>query len=168
MKYNCTKCEKEHDSWPALAYSSPIHYQDLSEDRKEAIATISSDFCTIEYDDGTDRFIRCSLTLKVNNHCEGLDYGAWVSLSEKSFKDYQENYNDPEHETSYFGYLCNNLAGYDETINVPTTVVTRAGNLRPEIIPHEDFEHDLVKDYYSGISKTEAERRIKEVLKNIC
>ena len=43
-------------------------------------------------------------------------------------------------------------------------VVTRNNNLRPELVPHESFEHPFVKDYYNGISKTEAERRINEML----
>ena len=44
---------------------------------------------------------------------------------------------------------------------------TRAGNNRPDIVPHQDFDHPFVNDYYNGITKTEAERRIKEMLKTI-
>ena len=33
--------------------------------------------------------------------------------------------------------------------------------------PHQDFDHTFVNDYYNGITKTEAERRIKEMLKTI-
>ena len=45
--------------------------------------------------------------------------------------------------------------------------MTKSGNDRPEIFPHEDFDHPFVRDYYGGISKTEAENRINEMIKNV-
>jgi len=45
--------------------------------------------------------------------------------------------------------------------------MTKTGNERPEIFPHEDFDHPFVKDYYSGISKKEAENRINTSAKAI-
>jgi len=40
----------------------------------------------------------------------------------------------------------------------------RNDGLRPELFPHESFNHPFVKDYYTGITKVEAERRISEML----
>jgi hypothetical protein len=89
-------------------------------------------------------------------------------LSDKSFQDYSDNFNNENHETKYFGWLSNNLPDYDFSEGgIPTTVFTRTGNSRPYIVPHEDFDHPFVHDYYDGITKTEAERRIKEMLKII-
>ena len=167
MKYTCSNCGKEHEEWPALVYTSPTNYDALSEDEKKNIAKLDTDFCVITYPDETDRFIRCTLTQKVNDYCEDLDYGLWVSLSEKSFQDYSENFNNENHETKYFGWLSNDLPEYDFSESIPTTVFTRTGNDRPEIVPHEDFEHPFVKDYYNGITKAEAKRRIKEMLRKI-
>lgn len=164
MKYKCASCGQEHDEWPALAYSSPSGYNDLTEDEKKEIATLSSDFCVITYPDQTDRFIRCTFTLKVVDHCEDLEYGIWSTLSEKSYQNYTDNYNNPEHTEQYFGWFSNRLFGYENSLSVPTTVRTKTGNQRPEVIPHEDFDHPLVKDYYNGITKAEAERRIQNML----
>ena len=44
---------------------------------------------------------------------------------------------------------------------------SKCGNNKPEIFPHEDFDHQFVRDYYDGISKKEAENRIDEMLKNV-
>jgi hypothetical protein len=107
------------------------------------------------------------LTQKVTDHCEDLEYGLWVSLSEKSFQDYSDNFKNENHETKYFGWLCSALPDYDFKESIPTTVFTRTGNHRPEIVPHQDFDHQFVKDYYNGITKIEPERRIKEMLKNV-
>lgn len=164
-KYTCNNCGKQHDEWPALAYSSPANYHALSEVKKGKMGELDSDFCVITYPDQTDRFIRCTLTQKVNDYCEDLEYGLWVSLSEKSFDDYADNFDNEQHETSYFGWLSNDLPGYDfETGSIPTTVFTRIGNDRPEIVPHKDFDHPFVTDYYNGITKQEAERRIQAML----
>lgn len=166
IKFICDCCGQEHESWPAIAYSWPSPYNRLSEQEKEDIAVIGEDFCVIKYSDSdhTDRFIRVVLVQKVNDHCEDLEYGFWVSLSEKSFEDYLENGEAEDHEAQYFGWLCNYIPQYEFSNSVPTTVVTKKGNQRPEIFPHEDFDHPFVKDYYNGITKAEAEKRIREIL----
>jgi len=167
LKYTCSRCGKEHAAWPALAFKSPDNYDILSPDDKNKIATANSDFCIITYPDQTDRFIRCTLTQKVNDHCENLEYGLWVSLSEKSFNDYADNYKNPDYETKYFGWLCNDLPEYDFRESIPTTIFTRTGNQRPEIVPQRDFDHPFVKDYFNGISKVTAEKRIKSMLEKL-
>lgn len=167
IKFICDCCGKEHESWPALTYNSPSSYYNLSTQEKEEIAVIDQDFCVIRYaDDDIDRFVRVVMIQKVNDHCDNLEYGFWVSLSEKSFKDYLENFDNENHETQYFGWLCNYISQYKFPDSIPTTVVTKTGNERPEIFPHQDFDHPFVKDYYEGITKEEAEKRIQEMLKN--
>jgi hypothetical protein len=56
---------------------------------------------------------------------------------------------------------------YEFNASIPTTVFTRTGNQRPEIVPHKDFDHPFVKDYYDGISKHEAEKRIITMLNKV-
>ncbi|MCC9065233.1 DUF2199 domain-containing protein [Flavobacterium piscisymbiosum] len=165
IKFICECCGKEHESWPAITYNAPSSYSNLSSDEKEEIAVIDQDFCVIKYaDDHIDRFVRVVLIQKVNDHCEDLEYGFWVSLSETSFKDYLENFDNENHETQYFGWLSNYIPQYQFSNSIPTTVVTKSGNDRPEIFPHKDFDHPFVKDFYNGITKEEAEKRIREIL----
>ena len=164
IKYFCSKCGQEHDSWPALTFNSPTSYYVLSENDKHEIAEIDSDFCVITHPDQTNRFIRCTLTQKIIDHCENLEYGLWVSLSEKSFQDYIDNFDNENHEVGYFGWLSNNIPDYTFNKSIPMNVYTRSGNQRPEIVPHDDFEHPFVIDYYNGITKAEAERRVSDML----
>lgn len=167
-KYTCSHCGKEHEEWPALGYLSPTGYNTLSDYDKQTIARLDTDFCVIEYPDQTDRFIRCTMVQKVIDHCDVLEYGLWVSLSDKSFQDYSDNYSNENHETTYFGWLCNDLPEYDFSGgSIPTTVFTQTGNQRPYIVPHHDFNHPFVFDYYNGITKAEAERRIKAMLASV-
>jgi hypothetical protein len=164
----CSVCGKVHDEWPALAWTSPMAYNELTQEEKSSMAELDSDFCLIQYPDQIDRFIRVTLDQKVNDHCDVLSYGVWVSLSESNFEDYSAKYGDPDsEEVKYFGWLSNSIPGYPITLNIPMTIITRKGNLRPEAMPHSDSPHPFVADYYSGISVVEAERRIMEMLGNV-
>ncbi|WP_103072305.1 DUF2199 domain-containing protein [Aquimarina sediminis] len=163
----CSECGQVHSEWPALTFKSPSNYHNLSDNEKLDMGKLDSDFCEIHYEDQVDRFIRVTLTQKVNDACEILEYGLWVSLSEKSYSDYKENYNNTNHETGYFGWLCNTIPEYRDTSSIPCDVMTKRGNNRPEIFPHKDVDHPFVRDYYHGISKEEAENRINEMIKNI-
>ena len=97
IKYTCSCCGKEHEEWPALVYISPTNYDTLSEDDKKNIGKLDTDFCVITHSDQTDRFVRCTLTQKVIDHCEDLEYGLWVSLSDESFQNYSDNFNNKNH-----------------------------------------------------------------------
>lgn len=162
--FTCECCGKQHEGWPALTYNSPNNYYWLSAEEKKEIAVIDEDFCVINYPDEVGRFVRCVLFQKVKDHCEDLEYGLWVSLSEKSFQDYLDNFDNENHESEYFGWLSNNISEYEFLESIPTTVVTQKGNNRPVIFPHESFDHSFVKDFYAGITKEEAENRIQNMI----
>ncbi|EDP95110.1 DUF2199 domain-containing protein [Kordia algicida OT-1] len=159
-QYSCSQCGEVHQQWPALAFVSPENYHNLSKSQKKEIATLSDDFCIIQYETETNYFIRVVLKQKIIDYDVFLEYGLWVSLSEKSFRDYSDNFKNKQHETGYFGWLCNELPAYENMINIPMNVLIKKGNKRPEIFPHDDFEHPFVKDFYNGITNAEAEHRI--------
>ncbi|MFB6456169.1 DUF2199 domain-containing protein [Chitinophaga sp. Hz27] len=167
-KYICACCGKEHEEWPALGFSAPTAYAELSAEERadEDFAMLTSDLCAICHPDQIDRFIRGVLIQRVNDHCDTLEYGVWTTLSEKSFKDYYNNFENPDHEAVYFGWLANNLPDYTFETSIPLNVVYTGKGQRPELVPHESHDHPFVRDYYNGISKAEAERRIAAMLAN--
>ena len=118
-KYKCHSCGQEHDQWPALIYNSPIQYNQLNNEEKENNGRLGNDFCIIHSEDQTDRFIRCTLTQKIIDHCADLKCGIWVSLSEKSYQDYYDNFENDNHLTEYFGWFCSSLNGYEDTLHIP-------------------------------------------------
>ena len=164
--FKCSQCEEYHETWPSLGYGAPWHYSQLTEEEKDKISFLNEDFCKINWEEQTDRFIRVILMIPVNNTDRKLEYGLWTSLSEKSFNDYSENFNRTDHETKYTSWICNKLIGYESTISIPTNIFTRTGTLRPILEPQRQHEHQLVTDYINGINKEEAERRIHEMMKN--
>jgi hypothetical protein len=133
---------------------------------EEEIAEISSDFCKITHEDQTDRFIRTTLTIQINDACENLDYGVWVSLSEKSFNEYEADFKSNVEEKTFFGMISNEIPDYEiSTLGLHVNVNTRNGGIRPEIIPHET-EHKLISDWENGITFKEAEKRVERMNKN--
>ncbi|MBC8757427.1 DUF2199 domain-containing protein [Kordia sp. YSTF-M3] len=163
--FKCTTCGEIHDELPALGFLAPIYHDDLNEKDKTEIAEISSDFCVIHHEDQTDRFIRTTLTIEINDACENLDYGIWVSLSEKSFKEYKAEFKNNVEGKTYFGRICNEISDYKEsTLGLHVNVNTLSNGIRPEIIPHEN-NHQLITDWKNGITLNEAEKRIKQAFK---
>lgn len=163
MKYICQCCGEEKEEWPAIAYSAPQFYHNLSDIELEN-SELSPDLCIIRYSDESFYFIRAVLVQQVHESCQDLEYGVWVSLSEKSYNEYVENYHNEEFEIGYFGWLSNNLPDYSFEESIPTDIIVNNKIGRPFIYPHESHDHPFVKDFYDGISKEEAEKRIDSVL----
>ncbi|MEJ5106304.1 DUF2199 domain-containing protein [Chryseobacterium sp. MYb328] len=163
MKYICECCGEEKEDWPALAYNTPYFYSCLSDEEMKN-AKLTSDLCIVESPEETNRFIRAVLIQEVTDDCRDLDYGVWVSLSEKSYTEYVENYDNKEFKAEYFGWLNTYLPDYDFSESIPTTVVVDNTIGRPFVFPHQSYEHPFVDDFYNGITKDEAEKRINRVL----
>ncbi|NIG56412.1 DUF2199 domain-containing protein [Chitinophaga sp. Cy-1792] len=170
-KYTCTCCGKEHDEWPALGFAAPLAYAMLSEEDRanEDICELTTDLCVVRYPnlDRVDYYVRAVLLQKVIDHCDALEYGVWTSLSEKSFMDYYEHFENQEYEAGYFGWLGNALPDYEFNVAIPLDVIYSGKGQRPELVPHENVDHPFIKDYYNGITKAEAERRIAAMLANM-
>lgn len=169
MQFQCTKCGKIHEDWPAITFDAPHNYYTLSEEEKRRyVKELSEDCCVIEYEDQTDRFIRAVLFQEVINSCQDLHYGIWVSLSEKSFDDYNDNFLSEDQEGVYFGYLCSHIPGYDFSNAIKTNIVLAKNRQRPEVIPHKDQmdNSDFVRDYWNGITQKEAQKRIADAMNN--
>jgi len=165
-KYKCSKCGKVHDELPALAFNTPDYYEFLNETDKMNIAEISDDFCIIRHPEQTDYFIRTKMTFQIIDSCDDLDYGLWVSVSEKTFEEYKAEFKNNVEGKTYFGRICNRIPDYDDTLGLHVNVVTRANEFRPDIIPHQS-EHRLVKDWENGITIIEANKRIEKMTNKV-
>ena len=165
MHFQCACCGQTHETWPALTFKAPDQYASLSAEDKQKIGQLSSDFCVIEHPGQVDFFIRAVFTQQVVDGCQHLEYGVWVSLSQASFVDYYQNFHRDDYETGYFGWLCNNILGYDFAgTAIPMRVVTRTGGQRPEVFPKEGFDHPFVRDFYGGIPLETAEARVGQFM----
>jgi hypothetical protein len=164
MLYQCTECGEMHEGWPAIAFDAPNNYSELTEDeKKKHVKEKTDDLCVIAYENQTDHFIRAVLFQTVTDSCQNLDYGVWVSVSEKNYNAYRNN--ELEEDSTFFCFLCTWIPGYESTMAVKCYGVIGNPAHRPEVIPYEDqMDHPFVSDYYNGISKQDAEARIQKAL----
>lgn len=163
-KYTCATCGGSHVDLPALAYSVPFYYAQLSDQMKQSSAEASEDFCVIRHPDQTDRFVRTTLSIPINDIDCTFEYGLWVSLSEKSFTEYASEFKSNVEGRIYFGYISNELSPYEEsTLSLHVNVITRSDGIRPILQPHE-CDHPLFRDWCEGIALKEAEARVAKML----
>jgi hypothetical protein len=130
------------------------------------MAKLSSDLCTITEHDGTDYFIRTVLEVPIRGAADPFTWGVWVSLSEKSFNRYVETYDNPVEGDGFFGWLCNRLPHYSETIGLATDVRVQPGGMRPTVHLHQggsSTAHQLVIDQREGIDVSKAQELAEHV-----
>lgn len=133
------------DQWPGPVEYAPNSALDMSGD------FLSEDFCVLE---GTHFFVRCVLELPIIGGgyvCFG--FGVWSSLSRENFELYLEHFDDGEADDtqSWFGWFCNRLKGYPDTLLLKCQVHPRRGGQRP-LIELEPTDHPLAVEQHDGIT----------------
>ena len=115
---------------------------------------LTSDLCRWTDDAGEPAyFIRGVLTIPVLDDEDDFRYGAWSSLSQRSYERVIELWDDSARteDPPYFGWFSNTLPGYPDTVNLPLDVVTQPDDLRPELVLHEG-DHPLIREQREGIT----------------
>ena len=159
FEFKCSQCEKFHKGPPSVAFPAPAHYFDLTdEERKSLVSKKTDDFCII----GEDRFVRVCLEIPIQGLDEGFLWGVWVSLSEVNYNEYYEKFHE-EYSAHYFGWFCNNLAYYEKTLNLPTTVHVQGNKGRP-LISINTCEHEIFTDFTKGISQEKAGKIMERII----
>jgi hypothetical protein len=148
--FKCSHCGAMHEGSPSFGYDAPWHYEQLSE-AERAQAKLTSDTCEIHHDEGTDYFIRAVVEIPVHGVAEPFLWGVWVSLSEKRFERYIETWDNPDEHDAYFGWFCNRLPWYSETLGLKTMAHPRKEGVRPWL-EIERNGHLLAEHLNEGIS----------------
>ena len=149
--FTCSCCGRQYDGLPDLAFGAPAVWTDTLAAEDLEGNRLDSDFCVAG---GRDYLIRCVLEVPIKDTGEHLGWGVWASQSESDFWDYRRTFHDnPERAT--FGFLCNRLPLYPETVGLKTRVHWRSGRDRPriELAP---CDHPLYRDWLEGIARDRA------------
>src|SRR5690349_20573272 len=85
-------------------------------------------------------------------HGRRIHMGVWCSLSEKSYSEIAEHWEDPSRESlgPYFGWLCAQIPGYPDTAFLKTMVHQQPVGIKP-LIELEPTNHPLAIDQREGI-----------------
>ena len=153
--FKCKTCGEIHEGSPSFSYPHPWQYDALTEEDKKRV-TLTSDLCAITHDQGTDRFVRVVLEVPIHGVEEPFMWGVWVSLSEQNFKRYLDTWDDPDETDAYFGWFCNRLPYYPDTLGLKTHVRPRKGGARP-YLQLERNGHLLAEHVHEGITVQQAQ-----------
>jgi hypothetical protein len=104
-------------------------------------------------------FIHALLHIPIKGSDEMFTWGVWCSLSEKSYLEVAENWENPERTSMgpYFGWLCNRIPDYPDTLYLKTHVNQRKVGLRPTV-ELEQTMHPLAIHQREGIEAAELNR----------
>ena len=153
--FKCKQCGDLHEGSPSYSFSSPWHYDQLSKEEKTR-AKLTPDLCAITHDEGTDRFVRVVLEVPIHGVTEPFMWGVWVSLSEANFERYLATWDEPDENDSYFGWFCNRLPYYPDTLSLKARVRPRRGGTRP-YLELERNGHMLAEHLFDGITVQQAQ-----------
>jgi hypothetical protein len=150
IKYKCKTCGKVHDGIPTFGADKPAQYWDVPKDKINTDVELTSDICIIA---NRFFFVRGCIEIPVLNQNDYFEWGVWVSLSDKSFRSYIENYENKKrsHIGPFFGWLATVIPYYQATLNLKTMVHLRDNLVRPYIVV-ELSDHQLSIDQKNGIN----------------
>ncbi len=153
ITFTCACCGKEITGLPDLSFDSPLAYPDLPEAEPSKRAKINDDICVIDED---SYFIRAICPIPIVSSDEFFAWGIWVSLSEENFERYVRTFDDSDQSKlgAMFGWLCNRIPSYPDTLHLQTTVEPQDDRQRPLVwINDANSDHPLYREQRQGMSR---------------
>jgi hypothetical protein len=152
LRFKCVDCGAEHDiESTSFGASAPLQWGLLS-DAERARSLLGPEQCEIECDEGKSYYIRACLDIPITGNDRSFTWGVWCSLSEKSYREVSEHWDDAERTSlgPYFGWLCTSIPGYADSAYLKTRVHQRGLGVRPAV-ELEPTDHPLAVDQRLGI-----------------
>lgn len=151
--WTCSCCGKQHNTLQLdIAFNAPDHWIAIPEAEREHRGKIDSEVCFM---DREYIFVRGVLEIPIIGLNDHFRWGAWVCISEESFRRMLELWTAStiENEPPKPGRLANNIEPslYPNTLNLKSYLHPRGGNARPsiELVPSD---HPLAVEQQQGIS----------------
>ena len=165
MEFTCATCGQIHDaSDVSFGADSPVPWR-LLKPAELAESELGQEQCIIVAEGGPHFFVRACLEIPIIDQQRAFTWGVWVSLSEQSFAEVSEHWDDPERTKSgpYFGWLCTIIPEYPDTMYLKTSVHQREVGLRP-LVELESTDHLLSVHQREGVSSKDMQSIIAKVL----
>ena len=152
VRYRCPSCTDKHDGFPALSYALPDVIFALPVAERNARAVVSGDLCILN----DDRFfIRCVMTVPVQN-CQGvIEYGAWVEVGARDFSRYAVHFNGGGHPAwgTAEGCLANSFpASPESTLGVSCMIRAAQDPSQRPVVEILDHAHAIQGEQLNGVT----------------
>jgi hypothetical protein len=165
--WECRICKVKHTDVPLFFFcASPQDYEELPANVRAARSKLSADLCSI---DNVRFFVRglLEVPIRVADEIKDLNnivltWGVWVAVETEDFYRLMKGWSDPT-PLALKGTLNSSLPLYNDTLNLPVTLTTRAGGLRP-LIELASPDSLLAKDKREGLSVMRLESLLEVIL----
>lgn len=165
MRFTCSSCGKEHElDEISFGADRPLQWDSLTLNEKRN-STLGDEQCIINNSQGRSYYVRACLDIPIQNTGKIFSWGVWTSLSDKSFLDISEHWDNPDriHLRPYFGWLCTRIPHYPDTMFLKTMVHNRPLGQRPTVLL-EPTDHPLSLHQRNGIPADELQQIITTLL----
>lgn len=138
---------------------------DFVSDAERAASDLGDEQCILQADGQRHFFVRACLDVPIRSTGRDFTWGVWVSLSEISFQEMSDQWEDPSRTSlgPYFGWLCTRIPGYPDTVLLKTMVHQREVGQRPTV-ELEPTDHPLSVDQRDGIEPARLQEIVRELL----
>lgn len=171
IDYDCAGCGCRHEGtdgseanpWPLLDFPRPEALLAMGPWEQLTRSRSTEELCLIDNGRSVDCYLRGFLSLPVRGEEVELVHSPWVQVSENDYLDLVEHWEHPRYRGDFRGTLASALPGHEDALTVPVRV-SAPGRLPPLITPARRSGHALVREAREGISREEAELRIRSML----
>lgn len=162
MRWKCKACGVEHEELPiCFGVEAPWHAL-VPENEFSQRVELTKDQCVI---DESIFFVRGHIEIPILEFPEPLSFSVWSSLSEASFLHMCERWDEADRasDAPYFGWLCSQVAVYQDSIHLRLSVQTRPPGLTP-LFSLEPTDHPLAMNQRNGISIARWHELVHQIL----
>jgi hypothetical protein len=158
MGFVCSVCGEVHEE-PMLdiRMGLPEAVFELSDEERQRRAEIADDSGILRSPEGEHYYVRGLLEIPIPSLERYFGYGAWIEVDAQSYGRLRELWNNErgQDEPPFPGKLANELAPYEETVDLPVMLQLREVELLPTVELVETG-HPLRADQRAGISEARA------------
>ncbi|WP_299303741.1 DUF2199 domain-containing protein [uncultured Brachybacterium sp.] len=171
IDYDCAGCGHRHEGadgtvanpWPLIEFTRPEVYLRMDSWEQLTRTRSTDELCLIDNGRSVDCYLTGYLSLPVLEEAAMLVYMPWVQVREKDYLDLVEHWEQPHYRGDYLGTLASELPGCEDSLSVPVRVIAPARRA-PLVVPELTSGHALVREEQEGISRQEAELRLRSML----
>lgn len=171
IDYDCAGCGRRHEGadgteanpWPVIEYARPEVMLRMSPWERLTRTRSTDELCLIDNGRSVDCYLTGYLALPVEGEEAMLVHQPWVQVSEDDYLDLVDHWEHPRFRGDYHGTLASELPGHGDSLSVSVRV-RAPGRLPPLIVPDADSGHALAREAREGVSRREAELRLRSTL----
>lgn len=171
IDYDCAGCGRRHEGadgtaanpWPLLEFDRPEAFLRMSPWEQLMRTRSTEELCLIDNGRTVDCYLTGFLSLPIVGEQALLLHQLWVRVSEEDYLDLVEHWEHPRFRGDFRATLANELPGHEDSLSVPMRVLA-PGRLPPVITPEPGSGHALEQEAREGVSRQEAELRIRSML----